>query len=368
MTMSRRSQAACRAFSRVLWLVGAALMAAGAAGPVAAQSTFSRGDWELACDNTRTCRAVGYQPEDGTSMPLALLVEREAGPNKFAKVQVMLPHLDREPAAPAPSQAELVIDGRRHGHVVLTGEGDTGELTVDQSAVLLRAVLGTGEVAFEAPDDRWVLSTSGANAVLLRMDDLQGRVDTAGALVRKGSRPDTTVLPPLPAPLVRAAPLVEPRPGDEALGERIRPFLKVGRGDICESIDPSFGPGAGEGEAAEKEPITVRRLSADRVVLSTLCWRAAYNEGYGVWLAADKPPYAPKLVTSYASEVLGQTIEARQKGRGIGDCWALDTWTWDGRDFVHSSSLTTGMCKQVALGGAWPLPTLVTAGSIPPTR
>jgi len=45
---------------------------------------------------------------------------------------------------------------------------------------------------------------------------------------------------------------------------------------------------------------------------------------------------------------------------------SADESTWDGHSFVHTSSSTTGMCKLVAAGGAWTLPTIVTAGGKPP--
>jgi hypothetical protein len=48
-----------------------------------------------------------------------------------------------------------------------------------------------------------------------------------------------------------------------------------------------------------------------------------------------------------------------QKGRGIGDCLGMATWTWNGSTFVQTSDATTGMCRQFP-GGAWKLPTLVT--------
>ncbi|MBK9186855.1 MAG: DUF1176 domain-containing protein [Moraxellaceae bacterium] len=38
---------------------------------------------EIACDNTRNCRAVGYQSDEGgENLPLALLLERAAGANQ----------------------------------------------------------------------------------------------------------------------------------------------------------------------------------------------------------------------------------------------------------------------------------------------
>ncbi len=48
------------------------------------------------------------------------------------------------------------------------------------------------------------------------------------------------------------------------------------------------------------------------------------------------------------------------KGRGLGDCWQLDSWTWDGEEFNHTDSRSTGMCRLIAPGGPWSLPTIVT--------
>lgn len=70
----------------------------------------------------------------------------------------------------------------------------------------------------------------------------------------------------------------------------------------------------------------------------------------------------PSLVSTNATKITGNTVESQQPGRDIGDCWSADQWTWDGRSFIHTSSSTTGMCKLVAAGGAWTLPTIVTSG------
>jgi len=53
-------------------------------------------------------------------------------------------------------------------------------------------------------------------------------------------------------------------------------------------------------------------------------------------------------------------ISSAQKGRGLGDCWATESWTWDGRSFVHSAESTSGLCRLITAGGPWDLPTRVT--------
>jgi lipid-binding SYLF domain-containing protein len=72
-----------------------------------------------------------------------------------------------------------------------------------------------------------------------------------------------------------------------------------------------------------------------------------------------QPPYAPVLVTTLGTGYTHGQIFSSQYGRGIGDCMSKDTWTWDGRQFVHTSSMTTGMCKLVAPDSTWELPTRV---------
>src|SRR5512139_570127 len=51
--------------------------------------SFQHKDWELACDNTRTCRAAGYQSDDG-DLAMSVLLTRMAGPNQPVTAQVML--------------------------------------------------------------------------------------------------------------------------------------------------------------------------------------------------------------------------------------------------------------------------------------
>src|SRR5690606_31540219 len=77
------------------------------------------------------------------------------------------------------------------------------------------------------------------------------------------------------------------------------------------------------------------------------------------WIVSAQPPYAPRLVTADASFHADGIIRAYQKGRGLGDCaWRME-WAWDGRDFVPAFEATTGLCRLVADGGAWELPTRV---------
>ncbi len=94
-------------------------------------------------------------------------------------------------------------------------------------------------------------------------------------------------------------------------------------------------------------------------MISALCWRAAYNEGKGYWVIDSQLDGKPELITVSGSDYSEGVISMSQKGRGIGDCWAMASWVWDGETFRKSSQATTGMCRNLHLGGTWDLPTWV---------
>jgi hypothetical protein len=314
-------------------------------------TTFSHKDWELACDNTRTCRAAGYHKEDD-GPNATILLTRAAGPNQPIKVELQLAEDERRPA---PDRLQMSIDGRAVGTVRPDPTSSTLTLNEAQVRALLPALLKDGRIAWTGKGSTWTISTAGANAVLLKMDEFQGRLDTPGALVRKGSKSESNVLPPLPAPDIKTGPVSpdkNPIKLTAAQNREIKAALRktVKEGD-CELLD-STNDTAGE--------LEVRRFTKDKLLASHTCWIAAYNTGDGYWVVDAKPPYSAVLVTTSATDYDDGVITSFQKGRGIADCVATSTWTWDGRAFAQTSDTTSGMCRQIMPGGAWDLPTLVT--------
>jgi len=312
--------------------------------------SFSHKDWELVCDNTRTCRAAGYHPE-GDEPNATILLTRAAGPNQPITIQLQLADDERRPL---PAQVTMTIAQRPVGTVRLDPKSDTGTLNQAQVQALLPALLKDELVAWSANGTTWTISTAGANAVLLKMDEFQGRVDTPGALVRKGSKPEGNVLPAVAPQHITPAPVSHDKRPVALTAAQTRDLIaalrKTARDDSCELLN------ANTKEASELE---IRRLTKDKLLVSHACWRAAYNTGDGYWTINAQPPYAPELVTTSANVYDNGVISSLQKGRGIGDCLGTATWTWDGHTFVQTSEAATGMCRQFP-GGAWELPTLVT--------
>ncbi|QNR95942.1 DUF1176 domain-containing protein [Stenotrophomonas sp. 169] len=319
---------------------------------------FTHNDWTLACDNTRTCRASGYQNEElPDSLPVSVLLTRLGGPDQPVTAELMLGQYEE---IKLPARLSLQIDGVDQGRVDYAGQEGTARFSPKQVAALLTALSGQGRIVFTGNEGtQWTLSGRGASAVLLKMDEFQGRLGTPGALMRKGKRAESSVLPALPVPVVVLGTLPAARPSDAALGSSaaLRAALVAATpAEDCDGIQPDQTVVLDD----PAPPLNVRRLSADKLLVSTVCWRGAYNEGSGYWVVNDRAPYAPTLVTNLGNDDDGRSISGAHKGRGLGDCWSMNGWGWDGRRFVATAVSTSGMCRLVAAGGAWDLPTLVT--------
>jgi hypothetical protein len=319
--------------------------------------SFSHNDWEIVCDNTRTCRAAGYS-EDGAERRVSVLLTRAAGPGEAVKGQLTLGRYGEEDEAfyatlPKNIKLTLHINGRPAGRVTVPQDSLVADLPPQQLSALLTALRGKTTIEWALGDNRWPLSGAGAAAVLLKMDEFQERLHTPGALIRKGTRSEASVLPPLEPLTIKPAKLFPTRPSDKKIGAdpELRKALlaHMGNDSVC-----------AERLANPDQAIEINRLSNSKLLASTFCWLAAYNGGSGYWVINEKPPFNPDLVTDSGSEYGNGSIYTSHKGRGLGDCWSSDSWTWDGDQFVQTEASSTGMCRLMAPGGAWSLPSIVT--------
>lgn len=321
---------------------------------------FQHGDWEVACDNTGTCRAAGYQADED-QRAVSVLLTRKAGPNQHVDGQLMLGEYgDDDMAAmaklPDPIVLQMRINGQPRGSVSVRHATLIGSLSSAQVAGLIASLSQDSQIEFVAGGDSWHLSGQGAAAVLLKMDDVQGRIGTRGALVRKGPRGEQHVMRARPVPVVHAAKVLDKAeqawtlPHDQVAALQ-KLLAATTTQDDCESLFSA---------RPDDLSLQMARLAPHKRLISILCWRAAYNGGNGFWVINDKPPFDPVLVTVQGTDYSNGSLGFSQKGRGLGDCWSTAGWTWDGRGFVQTAASSTGMCKLLAAGGAWELPTLVT--------
>ena len=315
---------------------------------------FSHGDWELACDNTGTCRAAGYQP--GNSVPaVSVLLMRKAGPGQPVRAQVQIGELPDETTQGKPTpvlQLAFYIDGKKMS-VLTTGAAPVA-LPSKAVKALLEALTRAATIEFSAGRQRWQLSDKGSAAVMLKMDDFQGRIGTRGALVKPGSASEEQVLKAAPAPVVNAVRWAKAVPGKTLLAEsQAEPLRRALRATLN---DRDFCPELLDGD---EEPLSVRRLDARRLLVATRCNTGAYNISDGYWVIDNTPGFGAVLVTTSGSEIDEPHIVESHKGRGVGDCRTSATWTWEGERFIQTSMSSTGMCRMVAAGGAWELPRIV---------
>lgn len=309
---------------------------------------FEHKDWEIACDNTRTCRAAGYQTEEiGASA--SVMLTRAAGPNQAVTTEVQL--AQSEDDNKLPGMLQMFVGKQALGAIRLDREKRLGTLSAAQTAALLAALTKNTVIEWRAGKASWTISNMGANAVLLKMDEFQGRIGTPQALVRKGDKPETSVLPALPQPVVHS---VKPKDGTKEIT-----FTAGEHAALLAALRQSDKPNDCEKLHQGAPDLNAYPLSSQTMLVSTTCWMGAYNTGEGYWITNRRAPYAPRFVTDEANEYHDGGLAAFQKGRGIADCISYKTWTWDGKDFILTSVSTTGMCRQFAPGGAWDFPTLV---------
>lgn len=387
--MFLRQLLALRSFARatIAALLTSVLTALGNAGPIEPREGlhvahhfsfhFSHHDWELACDNTRTCRAAGYQADDAV-LAVSLLLTRVAGPGAPVQARVALGEYDAEAQAAAsraqgPGRLVLWVDGRALGALGWTtdqadkadkadaagpGPGHFALSTPQLQAVRKALLRPKARIEFRHGGQVWRLSDRGASAVLLKMDEAQGRIGTPGALARPGvgvsARPEGQALPPLPVPVLRAARVSAQGTTSTPPPGLSREAVAALRQALLQQVDhDAFPPDSEEGQ------LRFAPLSGGQWLASTLCWRGAYNEGHCMWVVNARPPHQPRLVTDQASGYKAGVITAFQKGRGLADCVSEEAWVWDGRAFARSRASGSGQCKLISPGGAWALPTWV---------
>lgn len=307
-----------------------------------ADSSQTFKDWAVACDNTRHCEAVGFQAIDNDPA-VSLWLSRDAGPGTpvVAKLSVQL-----EGGGDVKAPLRLVA-GKAAPIDVRDGQPIAG----DAFARLLPALLDAETAQVTAGKERFTLSLGGLKAALLKMDDVQGRLGTPGALLRKGARAESTVPPALPAPRLQAAAPVANRPGDAAL---LRTLLK--------KIAPDCGAGEGDTYKPSVDNTSLHRVSATQVILVSQC-QDGYNAEDDVFVADDKTPYAVRAADFTQrgpnangdegaglanARFDGQTLTTMAKGRGIADCGSMASWVWNGKAFVLAAASEEPLCRGFA--------------------
>ncbi|TDM05894.1 MAG: hypothetical protein C4K60_14475 [Ideonella sp. MAG2] len=324
---------------------------ASAASASSAQAPLSweYGDWQLVCDNTRTCRAAGYTTE-AERIRSTVLIERAAGPGTPLALSWKV-----EVGDSAAEELRPPV-GLKAGAVRV--QAAQRMLAAAEASKLLVAMLNAPHLGFEKAGSRWHLPLNGLKAVMLKMDEVQGRLDTPGAVVRRGKRAEAEVPAALPVPKPRLLRPLNTGASEAGLAQLM--WAAVRERACWESLPDSDNPYQ-----------TAQRLDISTWLLVRECSRGAYQAASMAWVVSHTPPFRPQPVAFPTSrkgelrhelvslELMDGRVSSSAKGRGVGDCWSSAEWGWTGERFELLSESSTGLCRGFA-GGAWELPTYVT--------
>lgn len=301
-------------------------------------------DWRVSCDNGADCFAFGPAVEGGTGW---VRVHMPAGPQ--ARPDVRLGFWAQGDGAGA---LKVAIDGRDLA-VSAQDLEETWVVLADPAAAATALAAGRG-LTLSRGGETQALSLNGASAALLWIDERQGRLDTTTALVRRGDRPASAV------PAAPVLPVVTPAPAaDQSNLPTALPAALAGRDDVVECrAEMDHLPQV-------RDAVSRARLDARTELWGVPCGAGAYNLSTQFFLTgpdgADPRPLAfsstlgepQELLTNAEYDPDTRQLSQFAKGRGLGDCGVIQSWTWTGREFTLSQDTVMGECWGVP-GDLWP--------------
>jgi hypothetical protein len=320
-------------------------------------TSFVEGDGVLACDNTRTCRLAVYGPL--APLMLSVLLERAGGPQTAVAARLSMSEgaedAPRTPVAVAPEGTlRLRVDGRDLGAIGHSEALDIGlQLPAHYVTAVIDALLEDRRIEMsDASGHAWPLSDRGIRTLLLKMDEVQGRLDTPGALVRKGSQPESKVPAAVAAPPLKAPPvLVEAHDDDGQMAERT---------DLLQQLQP-VAAARNACERMSSRQLRIERVDATHVLAMLSCATDRHIVPAGTWLIRDRAPFAPKLLSSTPLFPLYPHAVFLEEGfvAGTDACDTSRHWAWDGTRLSLSAEFVGHYCTGPSRRH-WQLPTYVT--------
>jgi hypothetical protein len=319
--------------------------------PLPAESHLFK-DWIVACDNGLTCRAVSLVPEPSPAeleaAQMTVGTPQQPAVDPWERFGVL--RLERDAGADAPLRLLLTdFDGTP---ARLTMHGDVLEARITQveegwrvepanQAAFLDA-LYSGTLSVQDASGRTLseIALDGSRGALVYMDERQGRLGTPSAAIRRGRRPNSSVPPAPPLPVVQVAPRTSERP--LAIPAARMAAARREMGCTVEEV------------GASAQETTSFALGNGRTLIMMGCGSGAYNvnhlpliawrEGGAIRIAAapfdvshdpieGEPEPKGYFVTNAEFDPAGMTISHWAKGRGIGDCGTSASYAWDGQRF-----------------------------------
>ncbi|WP_459205281.1 DUF1176 domain-containing protein [Pseudomonas sp. MLB6B] len=305
-------------------------------------------DWNVTCDNLRTCTAISTRPAsaeaDALSFPLRIV--REAGPDGALRVSVFSynaiygdPRIDAKPVSIPLRPHQGSADDISEVPELRSASGSDALASIE-------AMRNASALTFDTPDGPTSASLNGMRAALLLIDDVQGRVGTVTALAKPGDAPASKVpaAPVAPAIPVWSAPAAL----DETQAEQVlKTAMAATRAD--------WRQGLVDGDEPKGE---VHGLSTREALLIVRTGCGAYNCAYNLYLTplahpeqayaapfervANLPDLAPN--GSVAFDPATGELTSLALASGMGGCGVAARWRYDGARFVLSRAAQMSAC------------------------
>ncbi|WP_312456708.1 DUF1176 domain-containing protein [Pseudescherichia sp.] len=298
---------------------------------------FYHGDWELGCDNTLSCRAAGYTENAMNSENVAVVIlRRQAGPGAKVENWVLLTNNDSSMDSERKPAPEIIINKTSLGPLE-KGDDVSWKMNESQYSAFMAALSNKGKITFRDSVDTYTFSSAGSNAVLLKMDEFQGRIGTQGAILSKGDRDESKV------PLPKAVPVLKKMPVLDTEGHKLSPDqLNTFKKQLLPSI--LKGKGSDCSEDLEQEAWFAARLDADHTLIYASCWKGAYNAG-NLWYTVS--PDMKKIiqwVDNSNDTYRDGMIEGFFLGNSAGVSETKSQFLWNGSQFVDAYEDYRGHC------------------------
>jgi hypothetical protein len=328
------------------------------------------GDWLVACDNTRQCLAkhvLGDHDDDTNryDVDAGIVIARAAGPAGDLSVDITS-GVSFDP------NTIRVDDARPRGRPTWerSDENRAASIDGDDALSFVRELRDAQVVLWSGEGHASRVPLRGLAAVLIAMDEAQGRIGNVSALGRPGSLPAASTPAPIPPPIVRQGPKAAPLANPAALARTVRRLQ--GRALAAHDCDRE----AGVGDSADP-------LDASSAIVTLGCGRFAYQISVLAFIVPRADPGQARLLVlpdpmataPSDQESRGEYVEGSYdattgvfgqyaKGRGMADCGSAQEWIYDGTGFRLSSYTLQQRCG----GGPGDWPTLFRTRVQPPRK
>jgi hypothetical protein len=339
------------------WLCAAAPPPVHAPETVQSYNTYK--SWFVACDNTLNCVAKGFNQAGGRA---EFSISRASGPE--GKLNAVIA------ADSTFTRDDIKLDGHplplAQGWQRVESGGDGSAFATSSPAVLRDFIerIRNG-AALVLPGEDMTIPLDGLTAALRRMDDRQGRIGGATALLDLGPAPADQVPAAPPVPSIPVHP-IQATLGKEEDGALIAQTRKGGAGVMtAEQCDQDVD--------VKAMPPQAYALTGRQALVLIPCIMGAYQGSY-IGFLADRAGGAVrelKLPLPYRGDddpnhgmttwLTGADFEPSKgmlsmadKGRGLADCGVAASWVWDGEAFHLTAFAMQEQCGGVAPGD-WPV-------------